>query len=191
MLSNAKRHNQQSAQTTSTLMVFRSVDERNKAAGMALEVDGFASRPVINGPPGKYLQAHDHLVQLIQDAYDKDEPGWFGQTATGYKFADKDLDKAMQLFTEFVRRQAEKDVGEVLAQLAPRQYLKDGEDVIAAGLVQRLTNDVMMGLVETWKTQRTEQMFARRQVEYMARLADLGAMARGLYDTAPGLPGYA
>ncbi|MEI8195096.1 MAG: hypothetical protein WCI73_04225, partial [Phycisphaerae bacterium] len=156
------------------------------AGGRQIEYDNLNGRQPLPGPAGNFLTAHDALVQKIQDAYDKDAPGWFGKTATGYKFDDKQLDSAFRAFREQVRPRALVATNTVINTLAPRQYFKDGEDVIAEGLRQRLVDDFLLGLVETWKTHRSEQMLAVRQVEYMAGVADKGLLAQGLYGTLPG-----
>ena len=67
----------------------------------------------------------------------------------------------------------------VLDELAVREYVVNGKDVIAEGLFQRYLSDVTGGLIATWQTFRAEQMLAKREIEYSAKLGDLGALARG------------
>ncbi len=135
------------------------------------------SRELIAGPGGRFVQSHDRLVRALQDAQNRDESGWFGQQTTRYKFDDKSLEEAMRAFAVEVRTLARPVTDKVISEMATRQFWSKGQDVIAEGLQQRLVNDVMASVMETWQTHRAEDLLARREVEYMSSLADVGTMA--------------
>jgi hypothetical protein len=54
------------------------------------------------------------------------------------------------------------------------------KDEIAEGLHQRLLGDVVGGMIATWQMQRIEQMYAKREVEYAAKLSDYAALGEAI-----------
>lgn len=149
-------------------------------AGREVPADEVNSRPLIAGPVGRLLAAHDNLAKAILDVGADVEPAWFGDAK---KWQDKDrLDQAMRAFVEAFGPLCRAETDRVLSESAVREYVVNGRDVIADGLQQRMLADLIGGMIGTWQTRRLEMQYARRQIEHMAGLADMQAMAEALAD---------
>lgn len=147
-------------------------------AGREVPYDEVESRPLIAGPVGPLLAAHDALAKAILDVGGDVEPAWFGEPQ---KWQDKDrLDKAIAGFVAAFRPLCRKETDRVLWESAVREFYQNERDVIAEGLHQRMLGDLLGGMIGTWQTHRLEMQYARRQVEYMAGLGDMQAMSEAL-----------
>jgi len=147
-------------------------------AGREVPYDEVDSRPLIAGDAGKLLAAHDKLAKAILDIGADIEPSWFGPRQT---WKDKaELDKAMAEYVKMISPLCKVDTDRVLSESAAREFIQNGRDVIADGLQQRLVSDVISGMIGLWQTHRMEIQYAKRQVQYMAGLADMQAMSESL-----------
>lgn len=148
--------------------------------GPSLRYDEINVRSPLGGDKGKLLAAHDRLAKAILAIGTDKETPWFGKS-TNY-VDPNEISAAADAFVQIAGPLLRAKVQGVLDELAVREYKVDGKDVIAEGLFQRTVGDVTGGLVTTWQTQRVEQMMAKREIEYSAKLGDLRALAQGLAD---------
>jgi hypothetical protein len=146
--------------------------------GESTRYDEIGSRSALAGDKGKILAAHDRLAKALMAVGTDKEPSWFGKS-TDYVDPDN-LNKAAEDFSKAIAPWCRAKTDAVVDELAPRQYFVDGKDMIAEGLHQRLLSDVVGGMVATWQTHRVEQMFARREVEYAAKVGDISALGKAL-----------
>jgi hypothetical protein len=153
-----------------------------RPAGRDVPFDEINARPPVAGPAGALLAAHDALARALLEVGSEVEPAWFGERPA-YQDQDR-LDKAMKGFVDAFGPLCRKETDRVLAESAVRQFWQSDQDAIAEGLYQRLLGDLIGGMLGTWQTRRLEMQYARRQVERMAGLADLEAMASALAEPA-------
>jgi|GEM_PF-2284305 len=144
-------------------------------SGRELPYDEIHVRPPIAGEVGKLLAAHEKLAKAILDIGADIEPSWFDSRKTWQDKAE--LDKAMSEFVQAISPLCRAETDRVINESAVRQFIQDGRDVIADGLHQRLLSDVLAGMIALWQTHRLEIQYAKRQIQYMAGLADLQAMS--------------
>jgi len=155
-------------------------------AGRELPYDEINVRPAIAGDVGKRLAAHDKFAKAILDIGADIEPSWFGPRKA---WQDKDeLDKAMSEFVQLISPLCRAETDRVLSESAVRQFFQDGRDVIADGLQQRLVSDIIVGMIAIWQTHRLEIQYAKRQIQYMAGLADKQAVSELLAAPITGGP---
>jgi len=152
-------------------------------SGRDLPFDELNGRPPIPGQPGKLLAAHDRLARAVLDIGADVDPSWFSPRQT---LQDKSqLDKAMAEFVQLISPFCREETDRVIGESAVREYIQNGRDVIADSLHRRLLSDVLSGMLAVWQTQRMEHQYAKRQVQYMAGLGDMHAMAEALAQPLP------
>ncbi|MCE9637802.1 MAG: hypothetical protein K8T90_19040 [Planctomycetes bacterium] len=150
--------------------------------GPQVRFDEINTRSPLGGDKGTLLAAHDRLAKAILAMGTDKESSWFGKP-TNY-VDPNNVNTAAEAFAAAIAPHCRKKTDAVLDELAPRQYFSNGKDMIAEGLHQRLMSDVVGGMVATWQTQRVEQMFARREVDYAAKVGDISALGKALADAA-------
>ncbi|MCE9637750.1 MAG: hypothetical protein K8T90_18780 [Planctomycetes bacterium] len=155
--------------------------------GRTVDHEDIGSRTPVGGSAGKFLRAHDALVRAILAQGETEEQGWFGSawSSASAKAAASEMESAMGAYRDVVTELCRPISQNVLNELAPREYYRDGQDQIAEGLHQRLVADVMFGTVQAWQTHQLERVLAKREVQRTAALVDLGGLAKAVAESTP------
>lgn len=141
-------------------------------------------RPPYSGRQGAFLKANDRAVQAMSRAAEKAGPTWFGSSES--YVSDTEVHEALAAFRTAVEKEAREVVNASLTEIVVREFHKGGKNVIEEGLVRRLADDVLCGLMDRWQTDRRARASAFGEAVDMAAMADLSAVAKALQASAHG-----
>ena len=134
--------------------------------------------------PDPLIKAYASYLKIQQEQLESQEATWL--VAGEFRPAplpDKgQVREAFDRFRTLVAHKCETDVDRVLSESAARKSIRfrEPEDRIRAGLIERYSSDILLGMEWTLQTDLAEQAMARRQLERTAALADMEQLAKTL-----------